>query len=228
MSATRSRSPRRRATGAARAARPASRHGRRGRGAAGEQQAADDRGHPPAGPDAERVPRRMDKRTDRLHLPVAAVRRQRRELHADSRSDAPELRAGSGGRRPHDRGGRDGEKQRRPEHPRQLRRDRRGAPPSAGEQHGADDHRDRPAGPDAERAPRQLENEPTGYSYQWLQCNSLGEGCLPISAAKGRPTCSRPAMSVTRSRSPRRRATRAGPVRRRPRLRPPRCSRKLR
>src|SRR5439155_889509 len=26
-------------------------------------------------------------------------------------------------------------------------------------------------------------NEPTSYSYQWQQCNSLGEGCLPISGA---------------------------------------------
>ncbi len=27
-------------------------------------------------------------------------------------------------------------------------------------------------------------NAPTGYGYQWQQCNSLGEGCLPISGAK--------------------------------------------
>jgi Abnormal spindle-like microcephaly-assoc'd, ASPM-SPD-2-Hydin len=26
-------------------------------------------------------------------------------------------------------------------------------------------------------------NEPTGYKYQWLQCESLGGGCLPISGA---------------------------------------------
>src|SRR5439155_709131 len=26
-------------------------------------------------------------------------------------------------------------------------------------------------------------NEPTSFKYQWLQCSSLGEGCLPISAA---------------------------------------------
>jgi hypothetical protein len=26
-------------------------------------------------------------------------------------------------------------------------------------------------------------NEPTSFVYQWLQCNSLGEGCLPISKA---------------------------------------------
>src|SRR5258708_3228537 len=26
-------------------------------------------------------------------------------------------------------------------------------------------------------------NEPTSYGYQWQQCNSLGEGCLPISGA---------------------------------------------
>jgi hypothetical protein len=26
-------------------------------------------------------------------------------------------------------------------------------------------------------------NGPTGYSYQWLQCNALGEGCLAISGA---------------------------------------------
>jgi subtilisin family serine protease len=26
-------------------------------------------------------------------------------------------------------------------------------------------------------------NNPTGFVYQWLQCNSLGEGCLPISGA---------------------------------------------
>lgn len=28
-------------------------------------------------------------------------------------------------------------------------------------------------------------NEPTGYSYQWLYCNSLGVSCLPISGATG-------------------------------------------
>ena len=28
-------------------------------------------------------------------------------------------------------------------------------------------------------------NEPTGFKYQWLQCSSLGEGCLPIPAATG-------------------------------------------
>jgi hypothetical protein len=28
-------------------------------------------------------------------------------------------------------------------------------------------------------------NEPTGYSYQWLQCDGLGGGCLPISGASG-------------------------------------------
>jgi hypothetical protein len=27
--------------------------------------------------------------------------------------------------------------------------------------------------------------EPTKYEYQWLQCTNLGEGCLPISGAKG-------------------------------------------
>jgi iron transport multicopper oxidase len=27
-------------------------------------------------------------------------------------------------------------------------------------------------------------NEPTSFAYQWLQCNSLGEGCLPIAGAK--------------------------------------------
>ncbi|HEV7586329.1 MAG TPA: hypothetical protein VGO14_11180 [Solirubrobacteraceae bacterium] len=27
-------------------------------------------------------------------------------------------------------------------------------------------------------------NEPTGYGYQWLQCDGLGGGCLPISGAK--------------------------------------------
>ena len=26
-------------------------------------------------------------------------------------------------------------------------------------------------------------NSPTGYTYQWLRCNSLGAGCLPISSA---------------------------------------------
>src|SRR5207237_5504069 len=26
-------------------------------------------------------------------------------------------------------------------------------------------------------------NEPTGYAYQWLQCDSLGSGCLPIAGA---------------------------------------------
>jgi IPT/TIG domain len=26
-------------------------------------------------------------------------------------------------------------------------------------------------------------NEPTGFAYQWLQCSSLGEGCLPIAGA---------------------------------------------
>ena len=26
-------------------------------------------------------------------------------------------------------------------------------------------------------------NSPTGYTYQWLRCNSLGAGCLPISGA---------------------------------------------
>src|SRR6185437_11454406 len=26
-------------------------------------------------------------------------------------------------------------------------------------------------------------NSPTSFSYQWLQCNSLGEGCLPIAGA---------------------------------------------
>jgi hypothetical protein len=26
-------------------------------------------------------------------------------------------------------------------------------------------------------------NSPTGFTYQWLQCNSLGTGCLPISGA---------------------------------------------
>jgi hypothetical protein len=28
-------------------------------------------------------------------------------------------------------------------------------------------------------------NEPTSYKYQWLQCSSLGEACLPIPAATG-------------------------------------------
>jgi hypothetical protein len=28
-------------------------------------------------------------------------------------------------------------------------------------------------------------NEPTGFAYQWLQCESLGGGCLPISGATG-------------------------------------------
>jgi hypothetical protein len=28
-------------------------------------------------------------------------------------------------------------------------------------------------------------NEPTGYGYQWLQCDGLGGGCLPISGATG-------------------------------------------
>jgi hypothetical protein len=28
-------------------------------------------------------------------------------------------------------------------------------------------------------------NNPTGYGYHWLQCNSLGEGCLPIAGAEG-------------------------------------------
>ncbi|HWX74476.1 MAG TPA: hypothetical protein VNZ05_04165, partial [Solirubrobacteraceae bacterium] len=27
--------------------------------------------------------------------------------------------------------------------------------------------------------------EPSKFEYQWLQCNNLGEGCLPISGAKG-------------------------------------------
>jgi hypothetical protein len=27
-------------------------------------------------------------------------------------------------------------------------------------------------------------NEPTSFAYQWLQCNTLGEGCLPIAGAK--------------------------------------------
>src|SRR5204862_506377 len=26
-------------------------------------------------------------------------------------------------------------------------------------------------------------NEPTGYAYQWLQCDSMGSGCLPIAGA---------------------------------------------
>ena len=26
-------------------------------------------------------------------------------------------------------------------------------------------------------------NNPTGYAYQWLQCDSLGNGCLPIEKA---------------------------------------------
>ena len=28
-------------------------------------------------------------------------------------------------------------------------------------------------------------NEPTSFAYQWLQCDSLGNGCLPISGATG-------------------------------------------
>ena len=28
-------------------------------------------------------------------------------------------------------------------------------------------------------------NEPTSYAYQWLQCDSLGNGCLPIAGATG-------------------------------------------
>ncbi len=28
-------------------------------------------------------------------------------------------------------------------------------------------------------------NSPTGYSYEWLQCNSLGVGCMPIKGATG-------------------------------------------
>jgi PQQ-like domain/Abnormal spindle-like microcephaly-assoc'd, ASPM-SPD-2-Hydin len=36
-------------------------------------------------------------------------------------------------------------------------------------------------------------NEPTKFAYQWLQCNNLGEGCLPIGGAKAQtyaPTAS--------------------------------------
>jgi len=28
-------------------------------------------------------------------------------------------------------------------------------------------------------------NSPTGFTYQWLQCDSLGNGCMPIAGAAG-------------------------------------------
>jgi len=44
------------------------------------------------------------------------------------------------------------------------------------------------AGPDFADS-RVLDDGPTSYSYQWLQCDSLGSGCLPISSAASRLTC---------------------------------------
>ena len=35
-------------------------------------------------------------------------------------------------------------------------------------------------------------NTPTSFAYQWLQCNSLGEGCLPIAGANAQTYVPRP------------------------------------
>ena len=40
---------------------------------------------------------------------------------------------------------------------------------------------------------------PTGYTYQWQDCNSTGEGCTNITGEPPRPTNSHPAMSATPS-----------------------------
>jgi len=43
--------------------------------------------------------------------------------------------------------------------------------------------RDAPAGKELTEHNGEWTNSPTGYKYQWLQCESLGGGCLPISGA---------------------------------------------
>ena len=86
----------------------------------------DDHGHRPAGPDADRGPRHLEQQPDRLHLPVAALRRRRRELRADRRRHQPDLRRRRRRRRPHAQGAGDREQRRRRGQPGRPQRHRGG------------------------------------------------------------------------------------------------------
>ena len=71
--------------------------------------------------------------------------------------------------------------------------------PSAGQHRPADDHRDRPAGPDADRAPRVLDaTNRRATPTSGCSATRSGTSCLPIPAPRARPTCPSPATSGTR------------------------------
>ena len=151
-----------------------------------------------AGQDADRAPRRLGRGSRRLLLQVAALQRA-----APARAPAPPVRAipGAAGqtlharkrRRRHvDRGPGDGRQQRRLQ--RLELRSRRSDPARSARGHApAGHHRHDPAGPDADRARRQLDQ----------QRQSAG---LAVAALRRRP-----AAAARRSRAPPRRPTSSKP-----------------
>ncbi len=129
-------------------------------GRAHEHQTAHDHRHRPAGQRTDRAQRRMDQQPDRLHIPLAAVRQLRRQLHHDLRGHDAELHPGRRRRRPHDPRPGDGEQLGRPKRPGDVRTDRRGQTGSAREHETADDHGDTATGRKTDRAQRRMDQQP--------------------------------------------------------------------
>ena len=142
-------------------------------GGAHEHQTAQHHRHRPAGQRTDRAQRRMDQQPDRLHLPLAAVRRLRRQLHDDLRRHDPELHPGGRRRRPHDPRPGDCQQLGRPKHPGDLRTDPAGQTRAAGNHQSADDLGDRPGGRKTDRAQRRMDQQPDELRLQMAAVQQL-------------------------------------------------------
>ena len=154
---------------------------------------------PPAGPDPHRGARLMDELARRATPTSGCGATTSAAAACRSPGDQPDLRPGARRRGSHAEGPGDREQRRRPGQPGDLERDRARHTAAARQHLAADDHRHRPAGPDAHRGARLMDEQPDGLHLPVAAVRQPRQR-LPadLRTDQARPTSRRPATWATR------------------------------